>query len=357
MSSTMRAAVLKAGELKVRTLPMPVPGKGQMLVRTLGCAICASDIHFMDNPKAVADDKTGLWNYDAAADIVMGHEVCAEVVDYGPDTERRWKSGTRVSSVPVLIQPNVVRILGYSADAPGGFGEYLLMSEVVAHEVHGDLPSELVAVSDAMAVGWYYVRKADIGPKEVPLVIGCGAIGISVIAALRRRGIGPIIAADFQQSRRDLAKVMGADHVIDPHALSPYTGWREIAYGSTEIVRSVFGSVDLPGCVAFECVGLPGVLDSVVLNCEPGTRILSAGCCPQGDHIHSMAAHTKGINIQFGGGPSAKDWKEAMDEVCSGRVDVRPVVGEVVTLDDLPQAFDRVRRGVGPARIVVRPDL
>jgi threonine dehydrogenase-like Zn-dependent dehydrogenase len=353
----MRAAVLRGGNLAVRELPLPVPGEGQLLVRCLGCGICASDIHFMDNPKSVASDTSGLWNYDSTADIVMGHEICAEVVDYGPKTERNWKPGTRVSSIPVLLQPNVVRILGYSADAPGGFGEYLLMSEPVTYQVHGDLPSELVAVSDAMAVGWYYVRKAAIGPKDVPLIIGCGAIGISVIAALRRRGIGPIIAADFNAGRRELAKVMGADHVIDPKAMSPYASWREIAYGSPDTVRGIFGDVDLPRCVAFECVGLPGVLGGIIRECEPGTSVLSAGGCPDGDHIHSMTAHTKGLNIQFGGGPLAKDWKEALDEVCSGRIDVRPVVGEVISLDDLPKSIDRARRGDGPARIVVRPDL
>src|ERR1700722_5175235 len=127
MSGTMRAAVLRGGQLRVGELPMPFPGKGQMLVRSLGCGICASDIHFLDNPKSVAQDTSGLWNYDSDADIVMGHEICAEIVGYGPDTERKWKLGTRVSSIPVLIFPNVVRILGYSADAPGGFGEYLLM--------------------------------------------------------------------------------------------------------------------------------------------------------------------------------------------------------------------------------------
>jgi threonine dehydrogenase-like Zn-dependent dehydrogenase len=328
-----------------------------MLVRSLGCGICASDIHFMDNPKAVAQDTSGLWNYDADADIVMGHEICAEVVDYGPGTERKWKPGTRVGCLPVLIRPDVVRVLGYSADAPGGFGEYLLMSLPVTYQVHGDLPSELVAVTDAMSVGWYYVKKAAIGSKEIPLVIGCGAIGISVIAAMRRRGIGPIVAADFNPARRELAKVMGADHVVDPGALSPYAGWREIAYGSADITRSVFGGVDLPRCVAFECVGLPGILDGVVRNCERGTRILSAGCCPEGDHIHSMVAHNKGLNIQFGGGPDAKDWQEALDEVCSGRIDVRPLVGEVVSLEGLATSIDRARRGEGPARIVVRPDL
>ena len=356
-TGTMRAGVLKGGQFAVRDLPIPTPGKGQILVRSLACGICASDIHFMDNPKSVAADTTGLWNYDAAADIVMGHETCAEIVDYGPGTERKWKAGTRVSSIPVLIQPDVVRILGYSADAPGGYAQYFLMSEVVAKQVEGDLPSELVAVADAMAVGWHYVKAAAITPKEVPLVIGCGAIGISVIAALKRLGIGPIVAADFKPGRRELAKIMGADTIIDPAAMSPYAGWREIAYGSAKIKRGVFGAVDLKRCVAFECVGLPGVLGSIVNECEPATRIYSAGGCPEGDHIHSMAAHNKGLNIQFGGGPEAHHWYEAMDEVCSGSIDVRPVVGEVVSLDNLPQSIDRARKGDGPARIVVQPHL
>ena len=100
----MRAAVLRGGTIEVRETDDPVPGPGQMLVRTLACGICASDLHFMDNPDADADDDTGLSKYDADADVVMGHEYCAEVVDYGPDTERRFAIGSRVSSIPTPVR-------------------------------------------------------------------------------------------------------------------------------------------------------------------------------------------------------------------------------------------------------------
>jgi threonine dehydrogenase-like Zn-dependent dehydrogenase len=352
----MRAAVLKHGQLSVRELPIPIPGEGQILVRSLACGICASDIHFMDDPDSVASDDSGMWNYDPAADIVMGHEFCAEVVEYGPGTARKWAPGTRVSSTPVLILPQAVRIVGYSGDAPGGFGQYFLMSEAVTQEVRGDLPSELVATSDAMAVGWHYVKRAALGPKEIPLVIGCGAIGLSMIAALRRRGVGPIVVADFTPARRELARLMGADIVIDPAAASPYAAWRDVAYGSPDVTRGIFDGLDLPRCVVFESVGRPGVLDGIVAACERETRIFSAGGCPDGDHIHSQIAHGKGLNIQFGGGPQLVDWNEALDEVCSGRIDVRPIVGEVVPLDDMPAALDRARRSDAPARIIVRPN-
>jgi threonine dehydrogenase-like Zn-dependent dehydrogenase len=353
----MRAPVFRGGNIRVCEMPMPEPGDGQILARSLACGICASDLHFMDDPLgASAADPGGLWNYDPNADIVMGHEYCAEIVAYGPGTARRWPIGTRVASIPVLIRPNAVRIVGYSADAPGAFGQYFLMSEAVTQQVRGDLPSELVATSDAIAVGWFYAKRAAITAREIPLVIGCGAIGLAVIASLRRLGIGPIVAVDFSAERRALAQVMGADTAIDPAARSPYGAWRELAYGAEDIVRGAFGAADLPRCVIFECVGRPGVLESIVRACEAYARILSAGGCPEGDHIPSPMAHVKGLNLQFGGGPQMADWNEALDEVCSGRINVAPLVGELVSLDDVPDALNRARGPHAPARIIIQPN-
>jgi threonine dehydrogenase-like Zn-dependent dehydrogenase len=113
----VRAAVLREGTIEARDTEDPVRGPGQILVRSLACGICASDIHFMDHPEGDAEDDSGLSNYDAHADIVMGHEYCAEVVDYGPQTQRAWSIGTRVSSIPALLTPDGVRIIGQSAEA------------------------------------------------------------------------------------------------------------------------------------------------------------------------------------------------------------------------------------------------
>ena len=351
----MRAAVLRSGKLDVRETRDPVPGPGQLVVRTLACGICASDVHFMDHPDADAGDDSGLSRYDADADIVMGHEYCAEVVDYGPDTQRRWPAGTRVGSLPVLLTATGPRVIGQSAEAPGGFGEYFLMSEAVTQVVSTELPGELVAVADAISVGWSYVKRANVSAKEVPLVLGCGAIGLAAIASLKRLGIGPIVAVDFKPSRRETARAMGADVVVDPAELSPYESWREVAYGSPDAVKDIMGLLDTPGCVAFECVGIPGVLDSIIRGCERGTRIFSAGGPPQGDHLNTMIAKRKGLNIQFGGGPSMTHWNEAFEEVCSGRVDVSPMTGGTIGLDDVPGAIDDSRNGRGPARIIVVP--
>ncbi|MER6958451.1 zinc-binding dehydrogenase [Streptomyces sp. NPDC000618] len=352
----MRAAVLRGGTVEARIVDDPVPGRGQLLVRSLACGICASDLHFMDHPEAGADDDSGMSTYDQDVDIVMGHEYCAEVVDHGPRTERRIPVGARVSSLPVLSTAAGRRIIGQNPESPGGFGEYLLLTEAITRVVVSDLPSEVVCVADAISVGWSTASRAQVTTKEVALVLGCGAIGLSVIARLKRLGVGPVVAVDFVASRRETARAMGADVVIDPAGVSPYQAWRELARGPAESTKDVMTTMaGLPGCVVFECVGVPGVLDSIIKGCERGTRIFSVGGPPEGDHLHTLTAKRKGLNIQFGGGPSMADWDEAFEAVCSGGLDVGPMLGRTVGLDEVPDALDSARDGGGPARIIVVP--
>jgi threonine dehydrogenase-like Zn-dependent dehydrogenase len=109
------------------------------------------------------------------------------------------------------------------------------------------------------------------------------------------------------------------------------------------------------GCVVFECVGIPGVLDSIIMGCERGTRIMSLGGPPEGDHLHTLTAKRKGLNIQFGGGPLPQHWLEAFEAVSTGSLDVTPMVGRTVGLDEVPAALDAARDANGPARIIVVP--
>ena len=70
--------------------------------------------------------------------------------------------------------------------------------------------------------------------KEVPLVIDCGPVGFAVIAALKIRGLHPIVAADYSPARRALAERLGADIVVDPARTQPYATWAEHAAMSLE---------------------------------------------------------------------------------------------------------------------------
>src|SRR6202012_31439 len=99
----MRAVVLRGGRLDVREVADPVPGSGEVLLRTLSTAICASDVHFMDHPELAIDDPTGRSLYDADRDIVLGHEFVGEVIGHGPGCTDQFALGDRVTAVPIRL--------------------------------------------------------------------------------------------------------------------------------------------------------------------------------------------------------------------------------------------------------------
>src|SRR6202012_3532446 len=248
----MRAVVLRGGRLDVREVAAPVPGSGEMLLRTLSTAICASDVHFMDHPEMGIDDPTGRSLYDADRDIVLGHEFVGEVIGFGPDCIEQLPVGTRVTSLPIRVVnggADGVRIIGQHPEAQGSFGELLVVAETLAKPVDGDVSGDAVALVDAFAVGEFYVRSARMAAGEIPVVIGAGAIGLSAVAALASRGIEPIVLSDYNSERRALAcDSFGAHVAVDPAERSPFDVWREL-----RVERGLWGPM-----VVFECVGASG---------------------------------------------------------------------------------------------------
>ena len=97
----MRAVVLRDGGLQVRDTADPVPGhgelliKGQLLIKPLSAAICASDVHYMDHPNSAP-----RFVWDSGRDTIMGHEFIGEVVGHGPDCSGDFPVGSRVTSMP-----------------------------------------------------------------------------------------------------------------------------------------------------------------------------------------------------------------------------------------------------------------
>ena len=94
----MKAVICENKALRVDTLPDPKPERGQAVLKVLRCGICGSDLHMRhhcDELKAV-NDRVGYPALPSSADaFVFGHEICAEVLDYGPGSKRKLKPGTR----------------------------------------------------------------------------------------------------------------------------------------------------------------------------------------------------------------------------------------------------------------------
>src|SRR4029078_5030699 len=121
------------------------------------------------------------------------------------------------------------RSIGYSNDNVGAYAERMLLSEALLLEVPNGWAPKHATLTEPLAVGVHAVAKADIRGGEVPLVIGCGPVGLAVIAALKIRGLAPLAAAGYSPAPARVAARLGADIVVDPRVSQPYTTWAEHA--------------------------------------------------------------------------------------------------------------------------------
>lgn len=358
----MRAAVMLNHKLTVEDVPVPEPGPGEVLAKTLACGICGSDLHALKHTEKlveVSERSGGIFNMDLSRGIVMGHEFCVEVVEHGPNTAKTLATGSRAVSMPILLRPDGLETVGYSNDNPGGYGEYMRLSEGFLIEVPNGLSAQRAALTEPMAVGLHAVEMAQLAAHDVPLVIGCGPVGLAVIAALRMKGAEPIVAADFSPRRRRLAEAVGAHVVIDPAQASPYTSWQDAAAWadpSTAPPRPPWATGPaLRPAVMFECVGVPGVLDQIMAAAPQGTRIVVVGVCMEKDHIEPMFGINKELNLQFVLGYSGEEFAATLRHIAEGEIVTDPLITGTVGIDGVARAFEDLGSPETHAKIMVEP--
>ena len=358
----MRACVMRDHKLFVDTLPDPEPQDGQVLVKTLACGICGSDLHMLKHADRMIEvgRRSGQGEgMDLTHDVVMGHEFCAEIVEFGPNTSQTLKPGTRVCSMPIAIGPQAAGPVGYSNDYPGGYGELMVLSEMMLLEVPNGLSTDRAALTEPMAVGYHAVEKGQLTGGEIPIVIGCGPVGLAVIAALKLKGIGPIIASDFSPMRRAMAEQMGADVILNPADHSPYEKWEEIAV-PTDIdlgnpISAMLGQEQIKPCVVFECVGVPGLLQPVFEGTPRNGRVVVVGVCMEADRIEPLFAINKELNVQFVLAYAAEEFATTLRNIAEGRLDVDPLITGKIGVEGVPEAFEELASPDRHAKILVEP--
>jgi threonine dehydrogenase-like Zn-dependent dehydrogenase len=294
---------------------------------------------------------------DTAKDIVFGHEFVAELIDHGPNTPGRLKAGTRVVSVPIALGPQGFEGVGYSNRFPGGYGEAMILTEALLLEVPGGLSDTQAAMTEPFAVGEHAVAMSRAAKDTVNLVVGCGPVGLAVIAALKARGLGPIVAADFSPARRAIAATLGADVVIDPATESPHTRWSDLGVPRTRGEASIMqmSGAETKRAVVFECVGVPGVLQSLIEQVPAGTQILVAGVCMETDRIEPFLCISKQIDLQFVLGYTPEEFAGTLTRIADGTIDVLPLVTSEVGLAGVPDAFKALGDPERECKIMVRP--
>ena len=378
----MKAVSCKEAQLQVVDLPTPEPGKGQVLIDVLRCGICGSDLH----ARHYADEVAGVMaevGYDAFMrsnqDVVLGHEFCGTVAEYGPACRKKVPTGTPVAALPLRRRGNDVHAVGLSAAAPGAYAEHVVVEEALMFPVPNGLPPELGALTEPMAVGWHAVRRGEVKKKDVAIVIGCGPIGLAVICMLKARGVRTIIASDFSAGRRALAGKCGADVVVDPAQDSPYaaakghghletaTAALDLAVETTEKLRrlpvpwhQVWRAGERLGLkpkapVVFECVGVPGIIDGIIAGAPLFSRVVVVGVCMGADKIRPAMGINKEIDLRFVLAYTPLEFRDTLHMLAEGKVNAAPLVTGVVGLPGVDRAFEALGDPESHAKILIDP--
>lgn len=344
----MRAAIMRSGQLHVDDIADPVPGPGQVLVRTLACGICGSDLHALHHAHEMvamseaSEPPPGMPApvlMDPSRDVVLGHEFCGEVVAVGENAGHR--EGDVVVSLPVVLDPRGVHPVGYSNEYPGGYGELMVLSDFLCTDVPNGLDPHLAALTEPLAVGLHAVNRSRAASGTSAVVLGCGPVGLAVIAALARTGVGPIVAADLSPTRRALATRFGAHEVVDPRDEEPISAWRRHAPEGPPVI--------------FEAVGIPGMIEAAVTAAPSGSQILVVGVCMQSDAFRPMVAVAKELNLQFVLAYDPLEFAESLRLIADGEIDVAPMITGTVDIAGVPGAFEALADPDAHAKVLVVP--
>jgi len=382
MMPSMRAVVCQNAELDVVERPEPTPGRGQVRLAVTRCGICGSDLHARHGIDEWADlaaragyDRLGRSNEP----VVFGHEFSGEIAEYGPKCKRDVPTGTPVVALPMIRGPRGIDTIGLSTHAPGAYAEQLLAEESLMLPVPNGLGPDVAALTEPMAVAWHAVRRGEVGKRQVAIVIGCGPVGLGVILMLKAKGVRTVVASDFSPARRGLAKACGADVVVDPVDASPYSAVDghghimnlpaalELAVGTREkLGRLPFGwwhawrLAEKLGAapkhpVIFECVGVPGMIESIIDGAPLFSRVVVVGVCVGADQFKPAMAINKEIDLRFVIAYTPLEFRDTLQMLAEGEVDPRPLITGEVGLDGVDAAFDALAGPEKHAKILIDP--
>ncbi len=378
----MRAVTCGSGRLEMVELPTPRPAQGQVLLDVVRCGICGSDLHAREHSDELADVLAEIGYADfmrSGQQVVMGHEFSGRVAQYGPACRKNVALGAPVVALPLLRAGRGVHAIGLSVEAPGGYGEQVVVEESLMLPVANGLDPVLAAVTEPMAIGWHAVHRGEVKKNNVAVVIGCGPIGLAVICALKARGVRTIVASDFSAARRALAVACGADIVVEPDTESPFAAVGdqgflttlpaavELSIATMEKLRRlpvpwhhVFRAAEALGAgpkrpVIFECVGLPGMIDSIIAAAPLLSRIVVVGVCMGADRIRPAMAVNKEIDLRFVVGYSPLEFRDTLHMLAEGKLDAAPLVTGTVGLAGVDHAFAELSKPDVHAKILIDP--
>lgn len=343
----MRAAVVRDGRMVVETRPDPAPGAGEVLVRVRRCGICGSDLHYVHHAREIIAlaGSLGAPTQDMertlAGGPVLGHEFVCEIVDFGADTTRTLKRGAAVCSMPFVLRGGAPVLIGSTLETPGAFAEYMTLTEALLLPVPEGVDDDAAALTEPVGIAVHAVAKSEIGADDVAIIVGCGPIGLAIIAVLKARGVHRIVASDLSPKRRDLAGQIGASIVVD--------GARDSVFATAATAH--------PGgrTMVFENTGARGMIHRIVVEAPQNARVIVTGIPPAEESFVPMAAIMKEIELRFVIYYTPAEFAEALALVARGAIPANLLVTGRVGLAGVEQAFHDLQDPERHAKIVVDP--
>lgn len=336
MTERMRAAMLTAfGEAPVvTTLPRPVPGPGEVLVRVRRTGLCGTDLKI----------SSGVFRPGLGLPVVLGHEIAGEVAE---SRIPEMREGTRVACHAYLTcggcvgcvggRTNICRdVLLLGADRPGGLAEYVVVPAENLIPFAPSIDFETAAVTmDAVATTWHALRvrgRAAAGERVV--VVGAGGLGLNAVQVAK--GLGAHVSVvEPNRERRLAARECGAECVVAPEETDELRAW---APDGADLAFEVSGT--RAGFVAG--AGLLGA----------GGRVVCCGYYPGVEFgLESMDLVGRELSVLGSRGNSRADAADALAAVERG--EIRPRIDSIHELDQVATAFARLASGEPRGRVVV----
>jgi 2-desacetyl-2-hydroxyethyl bacteriochlorophyllide A dehydrogenase len=348
----MKAAVYEGiRDVRVQTLPDPVPAAEDIVLRIKACGICGSDLH----------------SYTTGAFIkpgqVMGHEFSGDVVEVGRHVVD-IQPGDRVTAMPFNACYNCSACLrgdyhlcfqlGGTTIAyglPGGFAEYLRVPRATLGRNVFKLPDSLDDIAGAtveplaVAVHAVSLARPEIGARVV--VLGAGLIGQCVMQVLRAHGVGTVVVSEVSRTRAALALRSGADAVVNPSS-------ENVVEAVGAIVGFGPGRRGAAADVVFDCAGVPAAFSAALRLVRPGGTIAITALYEEAVEFSPSRLVWGEVRVvgTFG---YRNEFPHTIDLLRSGKVQTTALVTDVFPLDHTNAGFQRQLSKDQAMKVIIQP--
>jgi (R,R)-butanediol dehydrogenase / meso-butanediol dehydrogenase / diacetyl reductase len=341
--SIMKAVVFKgAGQaLALEERKKPVAGAGELVLRVTACGICGSDLHAA---------KTGF----VPEGLVMGHEFCGQVEEVGAGVEG-WEPGDRALGIPgwacgecencqqgKIDQCLDLKPVGLESPLDGAYAEYVRVQAAFAVQIPEHLEDEVAVLYEPLSTALGAFRRGNVEVGDNILIIGGGAIGLSLAILARNFGVNLVGLSEMQPERIKRAGECGANVVINgAEEKDPVAAFRQMTGKEPSVI--------------FECVGLPGMFQRVIDMAPPRSTVVAVGTCMEEESFTVIEAAQKYLTVQFHFGYEQSDIEYVVGAMALGNFDPSPLLSSKTTLEELPATFARLMEPNAECKVVVCP--